>query len=151
MDYMVFNECFDIFCQCHNLKHLWLRSMSSEYDGVVRPRVVLPDLVSLRLDIHHHIEFLWNNLSLPKLQEGSFWFLMEDVWPKSEFFALLDRSSCELRTLQIPEYMSEDDSVECVERIPSLRSLNWRSAAPNERAFSERVTRMLEQRATNLD
>jgi len=92
----------------------------------------MPNLVSLELNLYGpDIGCMWNNLTLPQLQEGNFMFSMEDPWQKSELFALLDRSSCSLCTLHISTGISEDDLVECVERIPSLRNVVWRSWEDN--------------------
>ncbi|KIM89207.1 hypothetical protein PILCRDRAFT_215890 [Piloderma croceum F 1598] len=144
------NECFSIFRQCHNLSRLHLRGISGWYDQVTRPRVLMPNLVSLELNLHgSEIGCMWNNLTLPRLQEGNFSFWIEDSWQKSELFALLDRSSCSLCTLHISA-ISEDDLVECVERIPSLRNVIWRSwDDDSESPLSDRVSRMLEQRAAS--
>jgi hypothetical protein len=144
-------ECFSIFRQCHNLSCLHLRGISGWYDRVTAPRVLMPNLVSLELNLHGtEIGCMWNNLTLPRLQEGNFSFLIEDSWQKSELFALLDRSSCSLCTLHIPNDISEDDLVECVERIPSLRNVIWRSWDDgSESPLPDRVSRMLEQRAAS--
>jgi len=40
-----------------------------------------------------------------------------------QFFALLDRSSCSLRTLEIPDFTRDSDVIECVQRIPTLRNI----------------------------
>jgi hypothetical protein len=109
----------------------------------------MPNLVSLELNVDlMDIGSIWNNLTLPRLQEASFSFLMGDSWQKLEFFALLDRSSCPLRTLSIPCETCEEDLVECVERIPSLRNVirkSWFDESP----LPDRVSRMLEQRAAS--
>ncbi|KIM86045.1 hypothetical protein PILCRDRAFT_816588 [Piloderma croceum F 1598] len=143
------NECFSIFRQCHNLSRLHLGGISGGYDGVTRPRVLMPNLISLELNLHEtDIGCMWNNLTLPRLQTGNFTFLIEDSWQKSELFALLDRSSCSLRTLHIPNDISEEDLVECVERIPSLRNVIWGSW-DDESLLPDRVSHMLERRAAS--
>jgi hypothetical protein len=143
------NECFNVFRQCHNLSCLRLRSMSDEYDRVIRPRVLMPNLVSLELRLHDtDIGCIWHNLTLPQLQEANFFFYIVDSWQKLELFALLDRSSCSLCTLHIPNDISEEDLVECVERIPSLRNVILRSW-DDDYPLPDRVSRMLEQRATS--
>jgi hypothetical protein len=143
------NGCFSIFRQCHNLSRLHLGGISGWYDGVTRPRVLMPNLVSLELNLHEmDIGCMWNNLTLPRLQEGNFAFLIEDSWQKSELFALLDRSSCSLCTLHIPNDISEEDLVECVERIPSLRNVIWGSW-DDKSPLPDRVSRILEQRAAS--
>ena len=145
-------QCFDILRQCHNLSRLSLRDVSSLYDGVPRRPILMPNLVSLDLQVMQGIELFWNNLTLPRLRECDFGFWFEDSWPKSELFALLDRSSCPLCTLQITGFISKEDLVECVERIPTLRNVVW-SSQKNTR-LPLRVSRMLAQRAagaTNSD
>ncbi|KIM89641.1 hypothetical protein PILCRDRAFT_812464 [Piloderma croceum F 1598] len=145
-----FNECFNIFRQFHNLSRLHLRSVSGEYDGVIHPHVLMPNLVSLELNLlDTDIGCMWNNLTLPRLQEANFSFFIEDSWQKLELFALLDRSSCSLCTLYISNNISEEDLVECVERIPSLRNVILRSCWDDKYPLSDRVSRMLEQRATS--
>jgi hypothetical protein len=141
------NQCLDILRQCHNLSRLCLQDVSVWSDGVTRPPVLMPNLVSLELHIQHHIGIFWNTLTLPKLREGGFWFWFDDSWPKSELFALLDRSSCPLCTLQITGFISEEDLVECVERIPTLRNVIWDSE--NKSRLPVRVSRMLAQRAAS--
>lgn len=107
----------------------------------------MPNLVSLELNGDlMNVGCIWNNLTLPRLQEAFFSFLMGDSWQKLEFFALLDRSSCPSHTLSIPFDMCEEDLVECVERIPSLRNV-IRSFGVNK---PDRVSRMLEQRLRGL-
>jgi hypothetical protein len=146
------NECFNIFRQCHNLSRLRLRS-TGEYDGITRPRVLMPNLVSLELNLQDtDIGCMWNNLTLPRLQEANFSFFMGNhSWQKLELFALLDRSSCSLCTLHISNKISEEDLVECVERIPSLRNVNLQSCWGDGSSYPlpDRVSRMLEQRATS--
>ena len=72
--------------------------------------------------------------------------MIQDSWQKSELFALLDRSSCSLCTLHIPIGVPEDDLVECVERIPSLRNFIWRPWVDPD---SDPISRVLEQRAAS--
>jgi hypothetical protein len=139
------DQCFDILRQCHNLSRLCLRDVVGVYNGVIRSPILMPNLVSLELEDEHRIEFFWNNLTLPRLRECGFSFWFEDSWPKSELFALLDRSSCHLCTLQITNFISEEDLVECVERIPTLRNVIW--GPKNDSRLPFRVSRMLAQRA----
>jgi len=152
-EYVHLNECFEIFRQCHNLSRLILRHISGWYDGVTRSRVMIPNLVSLELEMVESMGCLLNNLVLPKLQEANFDIWGENFWPKSELFALLDRSSSSLCRLRIPDDIPEGDLVECVERIPSLRNIIiWDSYV--ETPLPDRISRMLAQRAAstmNLD
>jgi len=77
------NECFSIFRECHNLSRLCLWNIVGRYDGVTRSRVLMPNLVSLELNVDlMDIGSIWNNLTLPRLQEASFSFLMGDSWQK---------------------------------------------------------------------
>jgi hypothetical protein len=150
--YIDVNECFDILDQCHNLSRLCLRDVSGSYNGVTRPRVLMPNLVSLELQVEIDIGLFWDNLTLPRLREGNFGFWFDDSWPKSELFTLLDHSSCPLCTLQITRFISEEDLVECVERIPTLRNVIW--GLKNKSRLPAQVSRMLAQRApsaTNSD
>jgi hypothetical protein len=139
------NQCFDILRQCHNLSRLGVQA-SLSWSDVTRPRVLMPNLVSLELEVEYNISLFWNNLTLPKLREGSFGFWFQSSWPKSELFALLDRSSCPLHTLQITRFISEEDLVECVERIPSLRNVEL---SFQKEGLPDRVSRMLAQRAAS--
>ena len=139
-------QCFDFLRQCHNLSRLCLKDVSGLDNGVTHPPILMANLVSLELEVEHRIEYFWNNLTLPRLRECSLWFWFEDSWPKSELFALFDRSSCPLCTLHITGFISEEDLVECVERIPTLKNVIW--GFQNDSRLPLRVSRMLAQRAT---
>jgi hypothetical protein len=157
-----FNQCFDIFRECHNLTHLSLGGISTGYDGHIRHRVLLPNLISLTLGLYRDrsIKYLWHNLTLPKLRECMFGYFSrrtspKDPWSTAKLFALLDRSSCSLHTLEIPPFTSDADVFECVQRIPSLRNIKFGSYfTKNVLRVSDRVSRILDQRAasdTNSD
>jgi hypothetical protein len=155
-----FNQCFDIFRQCRNLTHLDLSAISTGYDGYIRHHVLLPNLISLTLGIYRDrsIKYLWNNLTLPKLRECRFGYFSnrtspKDPWSTAKLFALLDRSSCSLHTLEIPPFTSDADVVECVQRIPSLRNIEF-GPSMTKNVLSDRASRILDQRAasdTNSD
>ncbi|KIM77155.1 hypothetical protein PILCRDRAFT_12323 [Piloderma croceum F 1598] len=154
-----FNQCFDIFRECRNLTHLSLSGISTGYDGHIRRHVLLPNLISLTLGIYRDrdIRYLWHGLTLPKLRECMFGFSSRtspmDPWSTAKLFALLDRSSCSLHTLEIPPFTSDADVVECVQRIPSLRNIKF-GPSVTKNVLSDRVSRILNQRAasdTNLD
>ena len=155
-----FNQCFDIFRECRNLTHLSLSGISNGYDGYTRHHVLLPNLISLTLGIYRDrdIKYLWHNLTLPKLRECMFGYFSrrtspKDPWSTAKLFALLDRSSCSLHTLEIPPFTSDTDIVECVQRIPSLRKIKF-GPSITKNVLSDRVSRILDQRAasaTNSD
>jgi hypothetical protein len=150
-----FNQCFDIFRECRNLTHLFLGGISTGYDGHIRRRVLLPNLISLTLGIYRdrNIKYLWDGLTLPKLCECRFGYFSnrtspEDPWSTAQLFALLDRSSCSLHTVEIPPFTSDADVFECVQRIPSLRNIKF-GPAFTKNVLSDRVSRILDQRATS--
>ena len=130
---MDFKHCFNIFRVCRNLTHLSLTAISTGHDPYnwrIRPRVLLPNLVSLTLGVYQDddITHLWDNLTLPKLREGIFGFAQgigsQSIWwSMPQLFALLDRSSCSLRTLEIPDFTCDTNVIECVQRIPTLRNI----------------------------
>jgi hypothetical protein len=149
-----FNQCFDIFRECRNLTRLSLSDISTGYDGLIRHRVLLPNLISLTLGIYRdrNIKYLWHNLTLPKLRECMFGISSrtspKDPWSTAKLFALLDRSSCSLHTLEIPPFTSDADVVECVQRIPSLRNIEF-GPSMTKNIISDQVSRILDQRAAN--
>ena len=148
------DQCFDILRQCHKLSRLCLTEVEGPYNGVPRLPILMPNIVSLELDLKHGIDFFWNYLTLPRLRECTLGFWFEDSWPKSGFFSLVDRSSCPLRTLRVSRWISEEDLVECVERMPTLRNVTW-GFENNTRTPLQvsrlplQVSRMLQQRATD--
>ena len=160
---MDFRQCFNIFRECRNLTHLSLTAISNGYDPNdrrIRPHILLPNLVSLTLGVYQDEDLtrLWDNLTLPKLCEGIFGFPNEN-WPQSpwwsmpQLFALLDRSSCSLRTLAIPDFTCDSDVIECVQRIPTLRNIYFGPSLKGK-VLPDQVFCILDQRAasdTNSD
>jgi F-box-like len=155
---MDFKHCFNIFRVCRNLTHLSLTAISTghdPYDRRIRPHVLLPNLVSLTLGVYqdNDITRLWDNLTLPKLCEGIFGFARGNGsqwtwWSMPQLFALLDRSSCSLRTLEIPDFTCDTNVIECVQRIPTLRNIYFGPSLKGK-VLPDQVSLILAQRAAS--
>ena len=65
-----------------------------------------------------------------------------------QLFALLERSSCSLRTLEIPDFTCDTNVIECVQRIPTLRNIYFGPSLKGK-VLPDQVSRILDERAAS--
>jgi hypothetical protein len=151
---LTFDDCHDIFRQSANLQLCSLRCIRDCPDFQPHPEalIVVPQLRSFELHPHGDVGPLLDVLVLPSLRIMHIEFRDWDIprlWPKSRVLALLSRSSCSIERLILAGKMiSEDDLVECVERVPSLRDLVV-TFREEESLLTDRVRAMLDGRRSD--
>jgi hypothetical protein len=123
------------------------------------PLVLLPSLQSLSITGDKALADALNHFTLPSLCDlhilalglGSFDCLPDDTWPKSELIALVDRSSCPIKSLYFSnKNIHEDHLVDLVRRMPlSMRRLVVQFGGKS--LVSERVRQELQQSSSNSE
>ena len=151
------DDATDLLSQCSALTSCSLTAMSSTWEAVPRPLVILPHLTSLQISSNHHPGPLLDSLTLPSLLklEMDFIYLQyePEIWPKDQLIALVERSACRLESLILRnKWISDADLVECCMSIPTLTHLQVNGGPGQKKLTLEllRAARQLTSTAASL-
>ena len=146
------DDATDLLSQCSALTSCSLTAMSSTWEAVPRPLVILPHLTSLQISSNHHPGPLLDSLTLPSLLKLEMDFKPE-IWPKDQLIALVERSACRLESLILRNtWISDADLVECCMSIPTLTHLQVNGGPGQKKLTLEllRAARQLTSTAASL-
>jgi len=118
----------DILRECSALTQCSLSATESTWSAATNPLLCLPNLSTLQLTVHWNPGLFLDSLVLPYLTQLEIAFSNHryepNIWPKTQIVSLVERSSCQLRSLILRDKnISETDLVECCRSIPSLQHL----------------------------
>lgn len=122
------DDGYDILSQCSALTHCSLSAVASPASAMARPPPHLPKLSVLQLTTNRNPGSLLDCLVLPNLTQLEIDFIdltyEPGIWPKIHITSLVERSSCQMRSLILRnKKITEDDLVECCRSMPSLQHL----------------------------